>query len=172
MLSEILHRKKFETIYTTHYLRLYCYAMSITGDKEASRDMVEEVFTRLWSNMQHVEESNIYPYLARSIYHLAIDNMRREIKLREIKTAVANASSPIDEDYSEEQEKDRLVYQMIASLKPPADTIVKMKYLDGMKYAEIAQELDMSVNTVKKHIVKALKRLREIYNNKKKYPKS
>lgn len=39
-----------------------------------------------------------------------------------------------------------------------------------MKYAEVAEALDISPNTVKKHIVKALKTLRELYKGKREYP--
>ena len=55
-----------------------------------------------------------------------------------------------------------MIYRLLAGLKPPADTIVELKYFNGMKYEEIATELNMSINTVKKHLVKSLKKLREI----------
>lgn len=59
---------------------------------------------------------------------------------------------------------------MMSQLSPPTDQILEMCYLKRMRYAEVAEALDISPNTVKKHIVKALKTLRERYKGKREYP--
>lgn len=56
---------------------------------------------------------------------------------------------------------------MLAQLTPPTDQILDMCYLQHMKYAEVAEALHTSTSTVKKHITKALKTLRELYKDKK-----
>lgn len=148
-------------------MRLYCYAMSIVGDADACRDILNEVFLRLWGTKTDIDERHIYAYLVKAVRHAAVDYLRNEVKMREFREEALKNMSPLDTDYSDEMEKDKLVYRMIAGLKPPADTIVEMKYLKEMKVNEIAQQLDMSVNTIKKHLVKSLKKLRAIYKGQK-----
>lgn len=159
---QLLHNKRFERIYKAYYMRLYCYAMGIVGDPDICRDLVNEVFTRLWVKIADIDEIRIYSYLARAIYHGAVDHLRNEVKQREYRDDYLKSASEADTDYSEELEKDKMIYRLLAGLKPPADKIVELKYFNGMKYEEIATELNMSINTVKKHLVKSLKKLREI----------
>ena len=52
---------------------------------------------------------------------------------------------------------------MLSQLTPPTDQILEMCYLRRMKYSEAAEALGISPNTVKKHISKALKILRNLY---------
>ena len=72
------------------------------------------------------------------------------------------------DDYSDE--KDKLVEEMFSHLSPPTDEILRMCYLKRMKYAEVAEQLGISPSTVKKHIMKALRILRELYKDKREYP--
>lgn len=160
---QLLYNKRFERIYKAYYMRLYCYAMGIVGDPDTCRDLVNEVFTRLWVKIADIDENHIYPYLARAVYHGTVDHLRNEVKRREYRDDYLKSATETDTDYSEELEKDKLVYRLLAGLKPPADKIVELRYFNGMKYEEIATELDMSINTVKKHLVKSLKKLRELY---------
>ena len=57
---------------------------------------------------------------------------------------------------------EKTVRQVLDRMGPPTDAILKACYADGKKYREVAQEMGVSVATVKKHMVKALKMLREI----------
>ena len=62
-------------------------------------------------------------------------------------------------EYSEE--KERMVDEMMRQLHPPTDEILRMCYLEQMKYSEVAEKMGISTSTVKKHIMKALRTLRE-----------
>lgn len=167
MVYYYLYKKKFERIYKDYYQRLYFQAMSITGDKEASKDIVEDVFMRLWNNIRKVDESRIDAYLSASISHGAIDFLRREIKVRTHNQEYSRLALGNGTDESDEMEKEKLVYKMLSLFNSPTRTILELRYIEGMKYEEIAVVQGISINTVKKHLVKALKKLRELYNSKK-----
>ena len=88
-----------------------------------------------------IDERHIYAYLVKAVRHAAVDYLRNEVKMREFREEALKNMSPFDTDYSDELEKDKLVYRMIAGLKPPADTIVEMKYLKEMKVNEFDNQL-------------------------------
>ena len=62
--------------------------------------------------------------------------------------------------------KERIVEKMMSHLRPPTDKILELCYLQQKKYAEVAEMLGISTSSVKKHIIKALRTLRELYGSK------
>lgn len=167
MLKSLLYKNKFEKIYTENYSRLYYYALHIVNDSEASKDILSDVFVGLWNNIDKVEMESINAYLMTSIRHRAIDYLRRNILQTQYSDDYMKEATLFYDDGNDELEKDKLVEKMLSQLQPPTRDILEMCYLKRMKYAEVAEALNISPATVKKHISKALKILRELYNNEK-----
>lgn len=158
---------RFETIYRQNYTRLYYYALNITGDEETARDIVGDVMTTVWRNISNIEDATLNAYLMTSVRNRCVDRLRHiELDKKYVDNYIHEATL-FYSDYSEEAGKDRLVEQMLARLKPPTDRILRLCYLDRMKYRDVAKLLEISESTVKKHITKALKTLRELYNTEK-----
>jgi RNA polymerase sigma-70 factor (family 1) len=167
MLKSLLYKNRFEKIYTENYQRLYYYALHIVGESEVSKDILSDVFTALWNNIDNVEAESLNAYLMTSIRNRAVDYLRRNVLQSQYTEEYLKEATTYYTDENEEIEKDQLVNQMLSQLKPPTTTILEMCYLQRMKYAEVAEVLNISPATVKKHISKALKILRELYNSKK-----
>lgn len=166
MFKELLYRKTFDRIFTENYSRLYLYAFHVTGNSEASRDIVSDVFTGLWKNISTLDLNKLNAYLMTSTRNRCVDYLRSAILARQYTEEYVYEYSEIYTDYSEEQEKDKLVEELLSHLPEPTRQILELCYLHRKKYAEVAEELQISPSTVKKHIVKALKMLKELYNNK------
>ena len=157
-------KKQFEEIYAGHYTRLYYFALNIIGDKEASRDLINDVFTSLWNQIDNVDLSSVSWYLTTSVRNKAVDYLRHNIQKAKYSKEYINEAAYYYDDYSEDRKL--LVDEMMKKLTPPTDTILEMCYLRQMKYAEVAEKLNISTSTVKKHIIKALKTLRDFYGSK------
>lgn len=157
------YREMFERVYTENYLRLYYYALHIVNDEEAAKDILNDVFVALWKNIETFKENNFNAYLMTSVRNRAVDFLQHQYTEEYLHSA-----EQFYADYSDE--KDKLVEEMMSQLSTPTDQILEMCYLKRMKYAEVAEALDISPNTVKKHIMKALKTLRELYKGKREYP--
>ena len=168
MVDSQFNRERFEKIYTENYLRLYYYALHIVNDEEVAKDILNDVFTAFWNNIDKVMGENQNAYLMTSVRNRAVDHLRHTLLENQYSDAYLHEAELYYEDYSDE--KEQLVEKMIGQLSPPTDKILRMCYLKRMKYAEVAEALDISPNTVKKHIVKALKTLRELYKGKNEYP--
>ena len=162
------YREKFESIYTENYLRLYYYALHIVNDEEAAKDILNDVFVALWKNIETFQEEHVSAYLMTSVRNRSVDFLRQHVLRHQYTEEYLHTAELFYADYSDE--KDKLVEEMMNQLSPPTDQILRMCYLKRMKYAEVAEALGISPNTVKKHIVKALKTLRELYNGKNEYP--
>lgn len=162
------YKEMFERVYTENYLRLYYYALHIVNDEETTKDILNDVFVSLWKNIATFKEENLHAYLMTSVRNRAVDFLRHNVLQSQYSDAYLHEAEMFYDDYSDE--KDKLVEEMMSQLSPPTDQIMEMCYLKRMKYAEVAEALDISPNTVKKHIVKALKTLRELYKGKREYP--
>ncbi len=168
MLKSFIYKKRFEKIYTENYTRLYYYALHVVNEEETAKDILNDVFATLWNNIATTELSKINAYLMTSVRNRSVDHLRHVVLESQYTDEYLHIAEIYCDDYSDE--KDKLVEEMLAQLSPPTDVILRMCYLKRMKYAEVAEQLDISPNTVKKHIVKALKILRELYKDKKQYP--
>lgn len=167
MFKELLYRKTFDRIFTENYSRLYIYALHITGNSEVSRDIVSDVFAGLWKNISSLELNKLNAYLMASTRNRCIDYLRHTILSSQYTEEYIHCYSELYIDYSEEQEKDELVERLLSQLPSQTRRILELCYLQQKKYAEVAEELNISPDTVKKHIMKALKLLKELYNYEK-----
>ncbi len=157
----------FDRIYEEYYSRLFYFAFNMLRDTDLCKDILEDVFLTLWNRIDTVGDINVRSYLFASVHNKIIDTLRHDERHRNYSEEYLRQATVYYTDYSEELKKDRLVEKMIAQLQPPTDLILEMCYLRRMKYHEVARALDISPNTVKKHITKALKLLRNLYNGKK-----
>ena len=168
MFESLIYKRRYEEIYTGHYTRLYYYALHIVNDESVAKDILNDVFAALWKNIATVKPEQINAYLLTSVRNRSVDHLRHLIMQDQYSDEYLHTVDEYYDDYNDE--KDRIVEEMLAQLSPPTDEILEMCYLKRMKYAEVAEKLDISTSTVKKHIVKALKILRERYKDKKGYP--
>lgn len=168
MSASFTYKEIFERIYTENYVRLYYYALHIVNEEETAKDILNDVFTVLWKNISHVESSNVNAYLMTSVRNKAVDYLRRNVLQSHYSEEYLHTAEQFYTDYS--NEKDQLVEEMLGQLTPPTDQILEMCYLRRMKYAEVAEALHISTSTVKKHIMKALKTLRELYRGRRECP--
>ena len=74
-----------------------------------------------------------------------------------------------DADIAPDEMEERVqhIEKFIEQLTDPTKTILKECYFDNKKYQEVAEEFGISINGIKKHIMKALRLLREEFGSKK-----
>ena len=91
-----------------------------------------------------------------------------QVKNTLIKRFVADALWTMEEAMEDEDlEREELMFQLresIELLPEQVKAVFKMCFLDGKKYREVADELGISINTVKAHVKKALRLLREKFS--------
>jgi len=163
--NELAFRKVFN-----HYSSsLYNYSFRITDDEELSEEIVMDAFLKVWCNRQSLNEIiHFNSYL----YTLVKNNAFNAIKRRAHEAVIINKLSLSNSEYHNTTEEtviyneyQHILSQAVDQLPPQQRIVFSMSRDEGMKYEEIANHLNLSKNTVKSHLKKALSTLRLVVSN-------
>lgn len=150
-----------EKMYKAHYKSLRNVVENIVGDKEASHDIVQDVFLKLWSKKENVDLiRNQKAYLTRSVINSSLTYLEtNKDRVRLSGIDVEAAGSP--ETGIMAKELEARIEVALAGLPPKCKAIFVLSRFEGMKYKEIADHLDVSEKTVENQVGIALKKMRE-----------
>lgn len=154
------------TMLYIQYAPLLCYlSTEITGDRQASEDLVQELFIKLWTHKHKLLELSAYkPYLHKSIVRLSLNYIRnqkrqpQQLDIDNFTTRQAISSLPSTE--IEQEELRQKLNQIKKRLPIKTRVIYTLSRSFGFSYKEIARHMGLSVKSVEKHISKALKLFR------------
>ena len=156
--------KEFEVIFKTYYRPLFLFAYGYVMDEMEADDMVQNAFSSVCEIRERLPENlNLKAYLYASIKHACLRYFKRlqltdEYKKRQAEALVLSFA---DDDEEEDQEIVCLVRKALDSLSEQQRKIVEMHVMEGKKYLEIAESLNLSENTIRTHLKRAYKILRE-----------
>lgn len=159
---------RFEQLYKENYARLYYYAFRFVTDEEACKDIVNDVFEKAWQHFEDLKPETAAAYLYAQTRNRCIDYLRHrqvEEQYADFYRIVTEEDADIAPD--EMEERVQHIEKFIEQLTDPTKTILKECYFDNKKYQEVAEEFGISINGIKKHIMKALRLLREEFGSKK-----
>ncbi len=150
-------------LYQEYKDQIFGFAYKNLKSTDRSHDIVQEVFEILCQK-DLTEVRNIRSFIFQITHHKVVDQLRyqaRNRKLRQemwniIEASQSNADHAlIEEEYLQclEKAKNQLTSQQLL--------IFEMSRQEGLSHRKIAERLDISTNTVKNHMVSALKTLRE-----------
>lgn len=169
-MSEYTNNKyEFEQLYKGNYARLYYYAFQFISDTETCKDIVNDVFEKTWNLYESLQQETITAYLYANVRNKCIDHLRHSlVKEQYAEFYKAVTQEEADNGFGEREERIARIEKVIEELTDPTQTILKECYYENKKYQEVADEFGMSINGVKKHIMKALRLIREEFGVKKK----
>lgn len=169
-MSECTENKdEFEQLYKDNYARLYYYAFQFISDAEICKDIINDVFEKAWNQFASLRQDTFSSYLYTSVRHKCIDHLRHsmiEAQYADFYRTITREQA--DTDFNEREERIARIERVIEELTDPTKTILKECYYENKKYQEVADEFGISANGVKKHIMKALKRIRQEFGIKNK----
>ena len=149
-----------ENYFQWMYRPLCLYALNITESYEDSEDIVQQIFVELLEKavVGSLEVGNMKGYLYTVVRNRAVKYVKKDQE----KVSVESAMYLTDENIlSISVEEEALVWNWIDALPTERRNIFLMAKQQGMKYKEIAEQLDISVKTVEGQMGKALKTLRD-----------
>lgn len=161
---------EFKRLFRECYPQLYAFAYGMVRDEETCRDIVGDAFERLWSRLDDVADGSERSFLYRIIRNKCIDRIRSSVSHQRYetfyKTIYADETDEEGAQIKETEDRITKMYNLIDTLTPQTRRILEECYFHGKRYADVAEELNISTSTVKKHIVQALKLLRQKLNAK------
>lgn len=150
---------------------LYYRALGYIKDPLVAEDIVQEVFIRFWDNRKKLEISlSVIAYLTRSVVN-SCKNYLEHLSVRQrYEQAYQHENQNLTEkkEYDEEElEQLRIRLRIfVDSLPEKCREIFMLACIDGLKYREVAERLNVSVNTVKTQVKSAYAKLRADFDLK------
>jgi RNA polymerase sigma-70 factor (ECF subfamily) len=152
-------------VFDKYHARLFAYSFRFFKSKDLADEVVQETFVRIWNGKERIDGSQSFEqYLFRIAKNLIIDTFRKLTREKAFEVEIFERMQ-LFSNYTEEE----VVYQELKQISQKAiDLLPKQQRLvfilsreSGLSYAEIAGKLNISVNTVKVHMLNSLNFLRQ-----------
>ena len=157
----------YESFYRKHVKSLRNYLYYKFGDLDQAEDCTQEAFIKLWQNCDQVPVEKAKSFLYTVANNLSLNQVaHKKVVLEFGKKNTQRTETNESPDYIlEEEEFKTKLLSAIANLNETQRTAFLMHRIDGKKYHEIAEELNISVKAVEKRIHLALLELRKNFSN-------
>lgn len=157
---------KLGILFERHHAPLYNYFLRQTGRRDASEDLVQEVFLRMLKyrhSYRGESQFTVWMYrIARNSWVDYFKKARRELPWDE-NAEEPRSDDPTPNDDLEASQTRSQLRAALAKLSPDKREVLVLSRYQNMKYEEIAELLGCAVGTVKARVHRALKDLKDIY---------
>jgi len=160
MIFEFNKMRQLERIIDEHQQQLFSFAFFRVGSYEVAQDIVQDVFIKLYENIQHLSAANnVKAYLLKTISNACTDYIRKNGKIQFVD--VENVANELtDEDEKRCLSEFLRIDDILNNLPAEQAEILRLKFVDSLNFVEISELLDVNVNTVKSRYKYAIEKLR------------
>lgn len=149
----------FAAMVRRHQSMVFSLALHVLRSRAAAEDLAQEVFLELYRNLRRIESpAHVTAWLRRVTSHRCIDELRRRRHRVELPIDAVpdrGAAPPSRELFLEGR-----LQELVAGLPPRARVVMALRYQEELEPSEIAETLNMPVNTVKSHLRRSIAALR------------
>lgn len=170
-------QRAFGMLIRLYFQPLTNYAKSIVSDFEQAKDIVQEVFLKIWTTHQELNVTvSLKSFLYRSVHNACIDFLRKsknsktlqqlsydDIQVRIQAFEIGDDDNFFDMLTSEELESE--LNNAIEQLPAQCREIFLLNRYEQLSYGEISKKLSVSLSTVKTQMVRAMQKLQESMGN-------
>ena len=155
----------FEKLYFSYSKKLYNFAFNILKSKEDAEGIVQNVFTKIWETRSEINtELSFGGYIFRISKNMMLNQLKKKIIEKEYLNYLL--ATPEDTSLPVEQEVNFMelnleIERIINELPEKRRKIFRLSREEGLTYKEIAEKMDISVNTVNTQISKSLEYIRD-----------
>lgn len=154
--------KSFDMLFLKYYKLLVANAYFFVRDEQEAKDIVQDFLFEFWHKKLYLRlDGDIKGYLYRSVQNKCINFHRKHVLEQQKYALIAQENLNFDDD-EDHWEKDYIRLQdAIDDLPPQRKEVLHRIYFEEKKYQEAADEMGISMNTLKTHLKIGLKNLRE-----------
>lgn len=150
----------FELVFKNYYPHLVLLAQKYLGDRDLSESIVQSVFVNMWEKREITDIRSLRGFLVVAVRNRCTNELKHQQVVREYENANSNGAEGVWLTFNENIYLQQ-INKVIDELPEQRRKIFKMSRMDGLKYREIADKLNISPKTVEAQMGKALKYLRE-----------
>lgn len=154
----------FDAVFRTHYAPLVGMAEGMLRSRAVAEEIVQDVMLALWRRRDSVPvEESLKAYLFRATRNRALNHLRhaRVERLGEPYAVGRTENAPTAPALLVEEEIDVAVREAVGQLPERCREVFELSRVHGLRYAEIASALGISVKTVEAQMGKALRIMRD-----------
>jgi len=163
----------FEIIYNNTSSFVYNIAYRITNNREDAQEIAQDVFLKIYNNLGKFRfKSSFRTWVYRIAVNTSINISKRKTKSRN-KTVEYNDTIKINNDNRGELEKkiekendEKIIASLLNILNPDQRICIVLRNIEGLNYKEIAETLNININTVRSRLKRAREKLIEFYRKK------
>ena len=156
-------RQMLANFYTVHHTELVNFATSRLGNREESKDLVQDVFIKMMTLEGMINEVTIKSFAFTITANKIKDHLRRRIfrhKMEENTKYEMQLQHSYVERVAEYHDTLRMVNDSMARLSPACAKVYRMSLFEDMAAGDIAQELNVSKRTIESQLFTSRKQVR------------
>ena len=171
LLAKEGHESAFRQIFHDYGKKIYTLAYQYTRSREDAEDIMQETFIRAFTNIKKLNYENrasFAAWLNRICTNCTLSHLRKNKNWRPSRTKSLSGLNPeprvhstSPEGYTEKQNRLEFIKEAIGKLSPRQRIMLDMRFFQGMKMHEIAEQLCCSESNVKTQIHRSMGRLRK-----------
>ena len=154
-----------EMLFKSYYASLCQYAYSFLRDKDEAEEVVQNAFVNVWDRREDLAiQTSIKSYLYRMVRNSCLNVIKHERVKKEHVSHEKAFGEPVHEGTSQSMiasELENRIAHAMRTLPEQCRLVFQLSRFEELKYAEIADQLNISVKTVENHMGKALRLMRE-----------
>jgi RNA polymerase sigma-70 factor (ECF subfamily) len=159
-------RPSFEEVATQYGPAIYSMAYRLTGNDEEARDLAQDVFVRVYRNLDKYQPGTFQGWLYRITKNLFLDRVRKRRRYRLEPLPDEDYRHPVDDDPGPSGHLDNRMLRgdlerALVALPPTFRTAVVLCDVQGLSYEEIAEATGWPLGTVRSRIHRGRRMLRE-----------
>lgn len=158
----------FREIFDQNFRKLYAFSFRLLKNKEQAEEVVNDTLMNVWTNRDRLNaDFPIAPYLYTITRRLALNTLRQLATSQKAIDQLWLSMENITNDTEESvllSDLQRFTEAALITLPPQQQIVFRLSRFEGLNYDEIAIKLNISRNTVKNHLVAALKTLKTHFN--------
>ena len=159
-----IKEQRFKALFLSASGRMYKAAYILLGDEDEAKDVVQDIFAKLWTGTIPLKEESQRTYLLTCVRNRCLNIIaHRQTQQEAIRLLTPEAIAEENHDDEIVEMVNRYVDE---KLSPQTSRIIKMHFDEDQSYKDISNSLGISLSAVNKHIVQGLRKLRSTFKDK------
>jgi RNA polymerase sigma-70 factor, ECF subfamily len=170
------NKNAFELLYKKLFPRLKDFAYRVVKDEDIAKDLVQDVFIKLWEKKKEIKLINIEAFIFKVLRNQCISHIKNLKIVENVKINLSGLNQAeelyrIDFIKNEpyllvEKELQQEVENIMNSLPEQCKNVFHLSRIEGLKNREIAEQLGINIKNVERHITRALNSFKDHFGDK------